>query len=208
MRPRIVIVIALVVIPALYLISRPGPRDERAVRAPLPIPPAEAGERPRGQSAAQDQARDGIHARLSELEGRLVMLEQAPAPAEEPPPAPTLRIDLGEGDIAKWMDDQLHALPDATASQQATAELTATIAAVERRDLHVENVSCAERFCRASFYQDNGELPVVTDLYGAPPLTGEGFTLQEPNGRLGVYFARNGERVSDFRNEALLASAP
>jgi hypothetical protein len=208
MRPRIAIVIALVVIPALYLLSRPNPRDEGAARAPLPITRAEAGERVREQSAAQDQARDRIHARLSKLEGRLTMVEQAPAPSEEPPPAPTPRNDLGEGDIAKWMDDQLHALPDAAASREATVQLTATIAAVKRRDLHVENVSCSERFCRASFYQDNGELPVVTDLYGAPPVTGEGFTIQEPDGRLGLYFARNGERVSDFREEALLASAP
>lgn len=110
--------------------------------------------------------------------------------------------------MATWMDNHLQAESDVAVSQQASSQLTATIAQVKRMDLHVEKVSCGERFCRASFYQDNGERPVVRDIYGAPPITGEGFTIQEADGRLGVYFARNGQHVSDFRDEALVASGP
>jgi len=39
-------------------------------------------------------------------------------------------------------------------------------------------------------------------------LYSEGFTIEEADGRVGVYFARHGARVADFREEALLATAP
>lgn len=208
MRIRLAIV-ALVVIPALYLLARPSSHRAEAARAPAPSAPAEAKNQLREQIAAQAQARDRINARLAELEGRLDAMEQQdPVPAEQVEGTAAPRNDLSDSDMATWMDHRLQAASDPAVSQQASAQLNATIAQVKRMDLHVEKVSCGERFCRASFYQDNGERPVVRDIYGAPPITGEGFTIQEPDGRLGVYFARNGEHVSDFRDEALLASAP
>lgn len=210
MRNRVIAVIALVV-PALYLLIRPGSQPISAARAPTASTQAETKQELREEIAAQARARERITERLSHLEGRLNAMElqaPAPAPVHEPPAPAAPRNDLSDGDIATWIDGQLRAAPDAAASQQAASQLSAALAMVKRTDLHVQDVSCGERFCRASFYQDDGELPIVRDLYGAPPLTGEGFTIAEPDGRLGVYFARNGERISDFRDEALLASAP
>ena len=58
---------------------------------------------------------------------------------------------------------------------------------------YLEDMQCGERFCRATFGNEKGEQPDIQNLFGDPPFVNEGFTVNEANGRVSLYFTRLGE---------------
>jgi len=213
MQARMVIGLAAVVV-VLYFLARPSASsapvaNQRAsVRAQGGS--GESRARLQEQIAHEQRARAQVNARLVELEDRLNEIERSEpvvAPAEDNA-APLTADAVSEADVATWMDEHLNGRVDRAATQQASLQIQDSLELVGLTDLRVENVGCAERFCRASFSQESGERPAVSELFGAAPFTGEGFTIEEPDGRIAIYFGRNGASVRDFRSEALAAAAP
>jgi hypothetical protein len=67
---------------------------------------------------------------------------------------------------------------------------------------NLADMQCGERFCRASFFSDNGKSPNMAELFGASSFIESGFTISEPDGRVRVYFTQPGQSLSELRSEA------
>ena len=50
--------------------------------------------------------------------------------------------------------------------------------------------------------RETGEHPDIDGLFGGPPFEGESFTLQDPDGRVTLYFTLSGGSLEEFRSEA------
>ena len=66
-----------------------------------------------------------------------------------------------------------------------------------RPDIKLEDMQCRDDFCRATFADKNGEQPPIHELFGKPPFLNEGFTVEESDGRVSVYFTRPGVSLKD-----------
>ncbi len=204
----------VLVVPTLYFLARPEPSSKTDVRrsdeARASRSSAERNASAadlRQQRAEQKQLRATVDQRLLEIEGRLQEMEASTAAnAPEGDPRENEPIEISEDDMAKWMNESLQGRQDNTRTEQVSGEIKASLA--RSPNLRVENVRCGDRFCRASFFQEDGEPPRLDSLFGVPPLTGEGFTVSEPDGHVAVYFAREGASLDDFRSEAIAAAAP
>lgn len=108
---------------------------------------------------------------------------------------------LSEGDLGHWMDQALDTGDfDRDATKSITDQMATSLAAVPGTNL--TDMRCGERFCRASFVSDNGKTPNIVQLLGASPFIESGFTINESDGRVKVYFTQPGESLSDLRSEA------
>src|SRR5581483_1915952 len=108
---------------------------------------------------------------------------------------------LSEGDFGHWLDQALDTGDfDRDATKSITEQMATSLAEVP--GINLTDLRCGERFCRASFVSDNGKPPKITQLIGASPFIDSGFTINEPDGRVKVYFTQPGESLSDLRSEA------
>lgn len=109
---------------------------------------------------------------------------------------------LSEGDLGQWMDKTLDTGDfDRDTTKSITEQMAASLAEVP--GVNLTGMQCGGRFCRASFGSDNGKAPNVAQLIGASSFIESGFTVNEPDGRVKVYFTQpGGESLSDLRNEA------
>jgi hypothetical protein len=108
---------------------------------------------------------------------------------------------LSESDFGHWMDKALDTGDfnrDATQSVMDQMAMSLT----EAPGINLTEMQCGERFCRASFVSDNGKPPKITQLIGASPFIESGFTINEPDGRVRVYFTQPGQALSELRSEA------
>jgi hypothetical protein len=62
-------------------------------------------------------------------------------------------------------------------------------------------MQCDEKFCRAIFTKTNGKEPDIQALYGEPPFLTEGFTLNDADGRISLYFTQPGVTLAELRGE-------
>lgn len=109
-----------------------------------------------------------------------------------------------EADLGHWMDETLRVGTfDQVATQLAIEQAGKSVA--EAPGVILEDMQCGERFCRATFADQNGERPAIERLFGAPPFSTEGFTINETDGRVSLYFTRPGETIEGFRREARAA---
>lgn len=108
---------------------------------------------------------------------------------------------VSETDLAHWMDETLRVgYWDGYSTELATEQAAMSLAKVP--SVNLDDMQCSERFCRATFAHENGEQPVIGDLFGEPPFVNEGFTIHEPDGRVSLYFAQPGESLEGLRSEA------
>lgn len=108
---------------------------------------------------------------------------------------------LSEGDLGHWMDKALDAGDfDRDTTKSITEQMATSLAEVP--GINLADIQCGERFCRASFVSNNGKAPNITQLIGASPFIDSGFTINEPDGRVRVYFTQPGQSLSELRSEA------
>lgn len=106
-----------------------------------------------------------------------------------------------EADVSHWMEDSLRAGSfDKEATEQAREQAIKSIAKMP--GVNLDDLQCGKGFCRATFAQDSGEAPEIGELFGEPPFENEGFTVNEADGRVSLYFARQGGSLEAFRNAA------
>jgi hypothetical protein len=115
--------------------------------------------------------------------------------AGKPEPA-----QISEADFGHSMDETLRVGDfDRDATELAMEQAGKSVAKVP--GVKVEDMQCGERFCRATFAHENGEPPAIQDLFGEPPFVTDGFTINEADGRVSLYFARPGESLEELRSE-------
>lgn len=94
---------------------------------------------------------------------------------------------------------------DREATDVATAEAGTSIAKLP--GVRLEDMQCGERFCRATLAQEDGKPSAISELFGEPPFSAaDGFTIDQPDGRVQLYFARPGESLDKLRKEARKAA--
>ena len=119
----------------------------------------------------------------------------------EPLDTKPTRSSFAQAALGDWMADTLRSTEwDPQATHAVEQQVTASLAALP--NTHANEVECGRRFCRATFFRDDGERPALGSLMGAPPFTSEGFMLNEPDGRIAMYFTRAGESIENLRAEA------
>ncbi|MGH8581897.1 MAG: hypothetical protein ACREWG_03735 [Gammaproteobacteria bacterium] len=112
---------------------------------------------------------------------------------------------VSETDLAHWMDETLRVGDvDRDVTKLAVEQAATSLPKVP--GTYLEDLQCGKRFCRAIFGNEKGEQPAIRSLFGEPPFANEGFTLNEPDGRVSLYFTRPGESLEEFRSEARKAT--
>jgi hypothetical protein len=140
------------------------------------------------ESTASAQAQDQTVARSDEL--------QANKDTEK-----AKEKKLSDEDFAHLMDEALVTGDFDREETRLTMEEMATSLA-EVPGLNLADMQCGGRFCRASFVSENGKPPNMREFFGASPFIDSGFTINEPDGSVRVYFTQQGQSLSDLRSEA------
>lgn len=146
-----------------------------------------------------------VSGKLAELDTRLRNVESskdveaATTEADDQKAARDRKVS--EAELASWLDDGLHEGWDRNRTNLTGAEIEKGL--VQTPEIKLEELDCDARVCRASFSQENGERPAAPSLYGLLPFAQEGFTIEEPDGRVKVYFTEKGASLNDLRTQAV-----
>jgi hypothetical protein len=169
----------------------------------------------RDQAANLEQQRLTLmNEKIADLEARLQSMEATAS--EQAQDQPVSRPDepeanngtekaktkkLSEADFGHWLDEALDTGDfDRDATRLTMEEMETSLAQVP--GLNLADLQCGERFCRASFVSENGKPPKITEVIGASPFIESGFTINEPDGGVRVYFTQPGQSLSELRSEA------
>lgn len=103
--------------------------------------------------------------------------------------------------LGQWMSNNL-ALGslDEKASTQAMEQALASVANLPK--VNLDDMQCDTRFCRATFSHRDGIAPEIGEIFGQPPFLTEGFTINEADGRVALFFTQPGVSLEDVRVEA------
>jgi hypothetical protein len=108
---------------------------------------------------------------------------------------------LSANDFGHWLDETLDTGDfDREATRSTLEQMETSLAEVP--GVNLADLQCGQRFCRASFDPENGEQPDIAQLIGASAFIESGFTIDEPDGRVKVYFTQPGQSLSELRSEA------
>lgn len=119
--------------------------------------------------------------------------------SSNPNPAPEPR-KVSEAELGQWMNESLSmSSADAHLTAQATEQAAMSLA--KTPGVNLETMQCDSRFCRATFASKSGRAPNIGDLFGEPPFVTEGFTVNEADGRVSIYFTQPGISLADVRVE-------
>jgi hypothetical protein len=148
-----------------------------------------------------------LEARLRDMEATASEHAQDPTVARPDEPEANKGTEeakpkkLSEADFGHWLDTALVTGDfDRDATRLTIEQMETSLAEVP--GLNLADMQCGARFCRASFASDNGKPPKITKLIGASPFIESGFTINEPDGRVRVYFTQPGQSLSELRSEA------
>lgn len=111
------------------------------------------------------------------------------------------RGKFSEADLGNWIDNTLLVDSiDATLTAQATEQAATSLGKMP--EINLENMQCNDRLCRATFTNSNGKKTDIQHIFGEPPFLTEGFTVNEADGRVSLYFTQPGVSMSELREEA------
>lgn len=108
---------------------------------------------------------------------------------------------FSEADFSHWLDETLSAGHfDADETQVIMDKAEKSLAVLP--DVSVEGMECGKSFCRAKFTSETGKPFNVAEVFGASSFMGSGFTINEPDGSVKVYFTQPGQSIDELRREA------
>jgi hypothetical protein len=181
----------------------PGTNDNHeAVRKSLTVALAKA------RVLAKKQGDEGLQRVVADLESRLQELEKTvednvKSRAEENS-AKRGKAKFSESDFGDWMEDSLNSQQeDLQVTQDQRARIRESM--VNLPDTNLDDIKCEKRFCRATFSKSDGSEPEVEKLIGKPPFQREGYTVSLSEGRVAIYFTREGATLKGLREEAMAA---
>ena len=107
---------------------------------------------------------------------------------------------IPESKVSTWIDDNLayYYVDDEktnTARHQVEQSLEYLPGAL------LDDIQCNAEFCRATFSKNGSIMPDVTDLMGYPPFLNEGFTMENADGTVELYFAEIGASMGDIKQQ-------
>jgi hypothetical protein len=212
----IVMGVGLALATLAYFVPRGGRAPRQAQQATSPAEPALPGELDdrlggaalHAEQRGEQQQRAYVDGKIKALESRLRDVEAERARgqgtddhADEAGPDGDAKPALSEAELGHWMAGALRTGDwDRERTDQARDQVEQNLARIAGVQLEV--LDCGKRFCRATFARDDGERPIVRELFGLPPFTHEGFTVDEPDGRIAIYFTGPGESLAELRREA------
>ena len=174
--------------------ARDSQRDSPEARTELDSARALAAGRERPRAA--DDSDSWLVSRVSALEAQLRELGSAHSNSEraEKTTATTrpasFKFAITESELGDRMVAAIRHERDATWTERASSQIEGALAS--QPHVEVEEVECGSRFCRAAFIRDDGEAPDHDALLHAVPLENEAFTVARQDGRVEVYFTRQG----------------
>ena len=88
---------------------------------------------------------------------------------------------------------------DIDSTSLATEQTTESL--VHLSSVQLEDMTCNDRYCRATFRHEKGKDQEISKLFGRPPFMGEGFTIVRPNNLALLYFTQPNVSFEDIRKE-------
>lgn len=108
---------------------------------------------------------------------------------------------FSEADFSHWMDDALDTGHfDLAETKSIIDKAEKSLAALP--GVSVDDMECGKSFCRAKFTPEAGKPLNIAEVFGASPFMGSGFTIDEPDGSVKVYFTQPGQSIDELRREA------
>lgn len=150
-----------------------------------------------------------LNNRISEIESKVHALgaaQQLERKTRDATRATASTPKLSDVDFGNWMDMALEtAGRDSERTNQAQSLIQASLDRIQ--GIELKELSCGSRFGRALLVAEDGNPPEIRELFGAAPFDGEGFTIENANGSITVYFAPPGVTLRELRDEALAETA-
>jgi len=163
------------------------------------------------QQAQLKKSLAGIESRLRNIEvttaEQLVVLEPSPHYQQfleqetEINSSKTKDKKFSDADVGHWMNETLSAENWNKESTEQALGL-AEKALVKVPGVYIEEMQCNDRFCRATFADENNQQAEIGEIFGEPPFVNEGFTIHQANGQVALYFAQPGESLEELQKEA------
>jgi hypothetical protein len=110
--------------------------------------------------------------------------------------------ELSEQNFAKWLNESLTlGFIDNADTIRATDEARQNLAKIP--EINLETMKCSDLICKATFSYELGARSAIQNVFGEPPFMTEGFTVDEPDGTVSLYFVKPGESIENLRKEAM-----
>jgi hypothetical protein len=145
----------------------------------------------------QSSEQGAVHAASSANELPLASLEDADTSAV----SQALDARVTESDLGAWMSRSLDVGYQDDQETSLAAEQAHLTVAKKLANTSLDDIQCETRFCRAVFSAFDGSVPEIREVFGEPPFMTQGFTLNEPDGRVVLYFTRPGVSIADLERE-------
>lgn len=151
-----------------------------------------------------DEKLTGLNKRVSELENSEASTQKEDT--EHLDYQYNGNIELTERGFAQWLESSLSTTRQNDEKVNRISNETFAVLSKNLPGVNLDNMACNEGYCRASFSHVNGEKPETRKLFGEPPFMGQGFTIEEPDGRVLLYFTEAGQTLADLKQEANIAA--
>jgi hypothetical protein len=92
-------------------------------------------------------------------------------------------------DITQWMDEALQ-LGDYDRESSKVVMAIAEKLLIKNQQVNLQDIQCGKQFCRATFRPEKRNKEAVSDLFGKPPFLKDGFTVEDTDGTVALYFVR------------------
>ena len=109
--------------------------------------------------------------------------------------------EITEAQFGQWLEQSIDVnYIDAGATEWARSQ--AVEALNHAPGVTLDDMKCGDHVCMASFTRAGTNAAQVTELFGYPPFMGDGFTVDQPDGRVLVYFSEAGYSLNELRGQA------
>jgi len=190
-----------------------APAVSRSPASPRSADPATHGKVNQSLAYLQNRRLSAVDDELAAVNERLKSLESARGAEQSENESVGDKSSVGESRplsnrvLLDWMDK---VLTRETSDPNRTAQVEAQIRHIlpAAPGVRLEQAECGERFCRATFAQDDGGLPDVMPLFGeGPPFVNYQITSPRDDGRVVVYFTSKDISIETLRAEALQSAS-
>ncbi len=114
-------------------------------------------------------------------------------------------VELTENGFADWLEKSMEINAGDAEMAKATSNQVASAVSVKLPGVNLDGLHCGEGYCRAILSHASGGKVEATKLFGEPPFMGQGFTVEDPDGRTLLYFTDAGKDLSELKSEADVA---
>ena len=116
-------------------------------------------------------------------------------------PDPGGRNNVSESTLSTWMMQILESgSHDLSLTGQVFDQARSTVQQ-RLKNVNIDELECEARFCRAVFSSFDGTRPQLRPIFGRPPFMTEGFTMNEGDNRIALYFMQRGTTLAEISQD-------